>query len=270
MAYEKKEKNLFCDQNKKKEMKRLNIVAGNWKMNKTYDEGHDLAKAVINKLSPTEVKVVFGTPYIHLKNISNLVSGVNNVHLAAQNCYQEESGAYTGEISVDMLKSVGAEYVILGHSERRAYFGEDDALLAKKVDLVLSKGLLPIFCCGENLEIRESGKHEAVVGAQIKASLFHLSPEQFQKIVIAYEPIWAIGTGKTASPEQAQAMHASIRALLSDKYGAEIADSTTILYGGSCKPGNAKELFSQADVDGGLIGGASLKADDFVAIVNSF
>ena len=251
-------------------MKRVNIVAGNWKMNKTYEEGRDLANAVMSKLQPSEVKVILATPYIHLKNVSNIIKDVNNVHLAAQNCHQEASGAYTGEISVGMLKSVDVEYVILGHSERRAYFEESDDLLAKKVDAVLDNGLQPIFCCGENLEIREASTHESFVAAQLKASLFHLSAEAFQKVVIAYEPIWAIGTGKTASPEQAQEMHKSIRALIAKQYGAEIADSTTILYGGSCKPGNAKELFSQPDVDGGLIGGASLKADDFIAIIGSF
>ena len=251
-------------------MKRINLVAGNWKMNKGYEEGHDLVKEVVNKLSPSDTKVVFAPPFIHLKNVSNTMKDINNVHLAAQNCHQEESGAYTGEVSVSMLQSVGVEYVILGHSERRAYFAESDALLAKKVDAVLAKGLHVIFCCGEALDIRESGKQEEFVAAQLNAGLFHLNEEQMKQVVIAYEPIWAIGTGKTASPEQAQEMHASIRKLLADKYKEAVAESTTILYGGSVKPANAKELFGQQDVDGGLIGGASLKADDFVAIVNSF
>lgn len=251
-------------------MKRQLIVAGNWKMNKTYEEGRDLAKEVINKLQPSDVIVIMGTPYIHLKSVSNIIKDISNVKLAAQNCHQEEKGAYTGEISVDMLQSVGVEYVILGHSERREYFEESDELLAKKVNLVLAKGLKPIFCCGEKLETREAGDHIQWVANQLKSSLFHLSPEQFQQVVIAYEPIWAIGTGKTASPEQAQEIHKEIRSLISQQYGETIADTTTILYGGSCKPSNAKELFGQADVDGGLIGGASLKANDFIAIVNSF
>ena len=251
-------------------MKRINIVAGNWKMNKSYDEGRDLAKGVVSKLRPTEVKVILGTPFIHLKGVSTIVKDINNVHLAAQNCHQEAQGAYTGEISVKMLKSVDVEYVILGHSERREYFGETDELLARKIDIVLENGLKPIFCCGEKLEIREAGTHEDYVAAQMKASLFHLSAEQFQQVVIAYEPIWAIGTGKTASPEQAQEMHASIRKLIAKKYDASIAATTTILSGGSCMPSNAAELFGQPDVDGGLIGGASLNADDFIAIVNSF
>ena len=207
-------------------MKRLNIVAGNWKMNKTYDEGRDLAKEVVSKLQPSEVKVIFGTPYIHLKNVSTIINDINNVHLAAQNCHQEEKGAYTGEISIDMLDSVGVEYVILGHSERRLYFDESDELLALKVNAVLAKGLKPIFCCGENLEIREAGSHESFVAGQLKASLFHLDTDQIQNVVIAYEPIWAIGTGKTASPEQAQEMHASIRNLLKEQYGSKIAETT--------------------------------------------
>ena len=251
-------------------MARKNIVAGNWKMNKNYQEGSELAQAIVNKLSPTSTHVVFGTPYIHLRNVSKTTSGISNVHLAAQNCHQEEKGAYTGEISAAMLASVPVDYVILGHSERREYFGEDAALLAQKVDIVLANGMQPIFCCGEKLEIREANGQEALVGAQIKDALFHLSAEAFSKIVIAYEPVWAIGTGVTASPEQAQEMHAFIRGLIREKYGETIADETTILYGGSVKPANAKELFANPDVDGGLVGGASLKADDFIAIINSF
>lgn len=251
-------------------MKRLNIVAGNWKMNKTYEEGHELVKAVVDKLSPSDVRVIFGTPYIHLKQVSNTIREISNVHLAAQNCHQEEKGAYTGEISVDMLKSVGAEFVILGHSERRAYFNESDELLAQKTNTALAKGLNVIFCCGESLEVREAGNQDSFVAAQLEAGLFHLEAAQLEHIVIAYEPIWAIGTGKTASPAQAQEIHASIRALLATKYGQDAANAMTILYGGSVKPANAKELFGQADVDGGLVGGASLKPDDFVAIVNSF
>lgn len=251
-------------------MNRKQIVAGNWKMNKDLAEGKALAEAVAAKAPVADVTLILGTPYIHLSAVAAVLDGVEGIYLSAQNCHQEESGAYTGEISAGMLKSVGAEYVILGHSERREYFGEDEALLASKVDKALEHGLLPIFCCGEKLDIREAGTHEALVQKQLEGSVFHLSAEDFGKIVIAYEPVWAIGTGRTASPEQAQEMHAAIRKMISDKYGAEVADATTILYGGSCKPGNAKELFSQPDVDGGLIGGASLKADDFIAIANSF
>ncbi|RMG88100.1 MAG: triose-phosphate isomerase [Bacteroidetes bacterium] len=251
-------------------MKRRQIVAGNWKMNKTYDEGRDLVLEIIEKFVPNQTFVVLCPPYIHLKNTQNLLKDISGMALGAQNCHQEDSGAYTGEIAAPMLKSVGVEFVIIGHSERRQYFGETDELLAQKVDRALAHGLTPIFCCGENLEIREAGNHTTFVENQLKASLFHLPAEAFSKLVIAYEPIWAIGTGKTASPEQAQEMHAHIRQLIAEKYGAEIAEATTLLYGGSCKPSNAAELFSQKDVDGGLIGGASLKADDFIKIVESF
>jgi len=250
-------------------MKRKNIVAGNWKMNLNYNEGRDLAKSVVAALQPSETLVILGTPFIHLKNVSQIIKDVSNLSLAAQNCHQEESGAYTGEVSAAMLASCEVEYVILGHSERRAYFGETDKLIAKKIDQALSHNLRPIYCCGEQLEVREAGKQNDLVGGQVKEALFHLDKAQIQQLVIAYEPVWAIGTGKTASPEQAQEMHAFIRSLLKDQYGAAVADSISILYGGSVKPANAEELFSQADVDGGLVGGASLKADDFVAIVNT-
>jgi triosephosphate isomerase len=252
-------------------MKRQQIAAGNWKMNKTYSEGRALAKAIAEGMGQTcENLVILGTPAIHLKTVSNIVDDIPNLELAAQNCHQAEKGAYTGELSVDMIESVGAKYVILGHSERRQYFNEDHQLLAQKVDRVLAKGLIPIFCCGEPLSIREAGTHVDYVKTQLEESLFHLSPEQFSKIIIAYEPIWAIGTGVTASPAQAQDMHKALRSLLTNKYGADIAEGTSILYGGSVKPANAKELFGQADVDGGLVGGASLKPDDFLAIINSF
>jgi triosephosphate isomerase len=251
-------------------MKRRQIVAGNWKMNRDYEEGRELAQKIVNKFVPSETHVILCTPYIHLKNIDNILKNISRIRLGAQNCHQEESGAYTGEISPAMLKSVGVKYVIIGHSERRTYFNESDELLASKVNNALKHELRPIFCCGENLEIREAGTHADFVEGQLKASLFHLSEEEFSNVVIAYEPIWAIGTGKTASPEQAQEMHAHIRNLIEQKYGKATAESTSILYGGSCKPTNAKEIFSQTDVDGGLIGGASLKADDFIQIVNSF
>lgn len=250
--------------------KRQLIVAGNWKMNKNYEEGRDLAKDIVERLQPSQVIVVLATPFIHLNSISNIIKGVSNLKLGAQNCHQEESGAYTGEVSVGMLKSVGVEYVIIGHSERREYFEESDELLAKKVNAVLAKGLVPIFCCGEKLEVREADKHLQLVENQIKNALFHLSPTEFEKVVIAYEPVWAIGTGKTASPEQAQEMHLHIRNLLAKQYGDELAQATTILYGGSVNAANAKDIFQKPDVDGGLVGGASLKAEDFVTIVNSF
>lgn len=250
--------------------KRRQIVAGNWKMNLDYHRGKELAMSVVDRLQPSDTLVVLGTPYINLKSVANIIEGVDGLALAAQNCHHESSGAYTGEVSAEMLRSVGASYVILGHSERREYAGEDEELLAKKVDTVLEHGLKPIFCCGEKLDAREAGKQEEVVSRQLNGSLFHLSPEQFSEVVIAYEPVWAIGTGRTATPEQAQEMHAAIRNMIREKYGEQVAEATTILYGGSCKPGNAAELFSQPDVDGGLIGGASLSAEDFIAIVNSF
>lgn len=248
---------------------RTQIVAGNWKMNKTLHEGLELVQAVLGRLGKTNGLVVFGTPYIHLHEVSKMINGAPGVHLAAQNCHQEEKGAYTGEISAGMLASVGAEFVILGHSERREYFQESDALLARKVDTALAHGLRPIFCCGESLAIREAGTHVAHVENQLKAGLFHLPVAEFRKIAIAYEPIWAIGTGRTATSAQAQEMHAAIRALLARQYGDAVAQDATILYGGSCNAQNAPELFAQPDVDGGLIGGASLKAEDFVAIVGS-
>ncbi|MFY0651275.1 MAG: triose-phosphate isomerase [Cyclobacteriaceae bacterium] len=250
---------------------RKNIVAGNWKMNKTLGEGTALAQEISDSGQiNSDVQVVLGTPFIHLSEVSKLVDGVANLSVSAQNCSDKTSGAYTGEISVDMIKSTGADYVIIGHSERREYFGESNALLAEKLNLVLAAGLTPIFCCGEPLEIREADTHFDFVCNQLTESLFHLSDEDFKKVVLAYEPIWAIGTGKTASSEQAQEMHACLRAHLAGKFGADNADNLSLLYGGSCKPDNAQELFACPDVDGGLIGGASLKSQDFLAIVNSF
>lgn len=250
-------------------MKRRSIVAGNWKMNKTYSEGRTLTRNIVEQLQPSDVLVILCPPFIHLNNVSNIIKDINNLALGAQNCHQEESGAYTGEISAAMIQSTGARYVIIGHSERRQYFHESGELLARKTDAALENGLIPIFCCGENLEVREAGDQEELVARQIKNALFHLSPEQFLKVVIAYEPVWAIGTGKTATPDQAQEMHAFIRKLVADKYGSEIAERISILYGGSVKPHNAKEIFEKEDVDGGLIGGASLKAGDFMAIVDA-
>ena len=239
-------------------------------MNKTFDEGRDLAISIIQNIGPSDHLVVICPPFIHLNYLSTLTKGIANVKLGAQNCHSEPAGAYTGEISASMLKSTGVEFVIVGHSERRQYFGEVEGTLAKKVDMVLSLHMRPIYCCGEQLDIREAGNHKKVVEEQMVGGLFHLTVEQFSNIIIAYEPVWAIGTGKTASTEQAQEMHHFIRQLIAKKYTKEVAALTTILYGGSCNPSNAKELFSQPDVDGGLIGGASLKADDFVSIFNSF
>ena len=252
---------------------RKKIVAGNWKMNKTLDEGLKLSSEVVNMVNDEltdAVTVILGTPYIHLSAVAQIVSDSDKVKLSAQNCSEHSAGAYTGEISVSMITSVGASHVILGHSERRQYFNETNSELVAKVDAALDAGLTPIFCCGESLEIREAEEHFNFVCQQLTESLFHLDPENFAKLVIAYEPIWAIGTGRTASAAQAQEMHARLRKHLASKYGEEAAQNTSILYGGSCNPGNAKELFANEDVDGGLIGGASLKARDFVDIAKSF
>lgn len=248
---------------------RKKIVAGNWKMNNNLEEGIALAKAVNEKVSGTDVVVVLGTPFIHLTEVAKVVTK-DALSVSAQNCAAEASGAYTGEISASMVKSTGAEYVILGHSERREYYGETSEILNKKLALTLENGLTPIYCCGEALEIREAGTQKEFVVNQLKETIFKLSEEDFKKIVIAYEPIWAIGTGKTASSDQAQEMHKDIRDAIAAAYNQEIADATSILYGGSCKPSNAPELFANPDVDGGLIGGASLKADDFMGIVTAF
>ncbi len=248
---------------------RKNIVAGNWKMNKNLQEGVELAKAVCGKTIANNVTVILCTPFIHLSEVSKAITN-KSVFLGAQNCADKVSGAYTGEVSAEMIKSTGATYVILGHSERRAYYHETNNLLAEKTKLVLANGLTPIFCIGEVLEERESGKHFEIVKKQLTESLFELSADDFSKLVIAYEPVWAIGTGKTASPEQAQEIHKVIRDHIASKYGKTVADNTSILYGGSCNAANAKQLFANPDVDGGLIGGASLKADDFITIANSF
>jgi triosephosphate isomerase len=248
---------------------RKKIVAGNWKMNTTLQEGIELAKSVNSKVTGTQITVVLCTPFIHLAEIGKVISKPA-LFLGAQNCADKESGAYTGEVSATMVKSTGASYVILGHSERRAYYGETNTILATKVKLVLTNGLTPIFCIGEVLEEREAGKHFSVVKKQLDEGLFDLSVSDFAKIVIAYEPVWAIGTGKTATPEQAQEIHKVIREHIQAKYGKKIADDCSILYGGSCKASNAAELFANPDVDGGLIGGASLKAEEFMGIVTAF
>lgn len=250
---------------------RKKIVAGNWKMNTTVAEGIQLAKEVVEKSAQLNgnVKLILGTPFTHLYPVAQVLKG-SNVGLAAQNCADQPKGAYTGEVSVSMLKSVEAQYCILGHSERREYYGETSEKLVKKMALALEQGISPIFCVGEKLEQREAGEHFNVVKAQIEEVFFTLTDEQMKQVIVAYEPVWAIGTGKTATAEQAQEIHNFIRKTIAAKFGQQIADDTTILYGGSCKPSNAKELFACPDIDGGLIGGASLKSDDFVAIAASF
>ena len=273
---------------------RQKIVAGNWKMNTTLSEGIDLVNQIVAKIEevPQDVKLIVNTPFTHLFPVSKIIGDIkcpfcrSKISLGAQNCADKEKGAYTGEVSAKMLASVGkavgtvagapegavgapVEYVILGHSERRGYYGETNAILLEKIKLALAEGLKVIYCVGEALEERKAGKHFEVVGNEIKEVLFSLSPEQMKNVVVAYEPIWAIGTGETATKEQAQEIHEFIRKTLSEKFGA-LAEETSILYGGSCKPSNAKELFSQKDIDGGLIGGASLKAEDFIAIAKSY
>lgn len=248
------------------------IVAGNWKMNKTVDEAVILVQELSERISEQtvgDVKVVVSPPYVVLPQVISELWDNSLISVAAQNCHQNESGAFTGEVSAKMLQSIEADAVILGHSERREYFGEINEMIAAKVNAALENSLVPIFCCGEVLEQRQDGSYFEVVKNQIIEGLFHLEDDAFSKVVIAYEPVWAIGTGETASPEQAQEMHAFIRGVVSEKYGTEIAENTSVLYGGSCKPSNAQELFANPDVDGGLIGGASLKADDFVAIIEA-
>lgn len=249
---------------------RKKIVAANWKMNLDLNEGAGLVNEIFKGLPDLDEDrlVVIAPPFIHLTQTAEQLSSVPNVWLGAQNCHFEASGAYTGEISASMLKSAEVNYVIIGHSERREYFKEDDAMLARKVNQVLANDMEVIFCCGEPLEIRDANTQNAHVENQIKAGIFHLSAEQLKKVTIAYEPIWAIGTGRTASSAQAQEMHAHIRSVIAAQYGNDAAKNMSILYGGSCKPSNAAELFACPDVDGGLIGGASLKASEFLGIIN--
>lgn len=242
-------------------------------MNNDLQEGRKLTSEIVNMVKDEvsqDVTIVLATSFVHLEGVSKLLDGGTNIFLGAQNCSEHESGAYTGEVSAAMLKSANVNYVILGHSERREYFNESSELLAKKINIALSNGLTPIFCCGESLEIRENNTHFDFVCQQLTESLFHLSDEEIAKIVIAYEPIWAIGTGKTATAQQAQEMHEVLRKHIAGKFGQEIAENLSILYGGSAKPGNAREIFAGKDVDGGLIGGASLKSRDFVDIIKSF
>ena len=250
---------------------RKNIVAGNWKMNKTLQEGVALATELNAALEGATLKcdVVIGTPFIHLAAVAAAVN-TKVVGVAAQNCADKASGAYTGEVSAAMVKSTGAAYVILGHSERREYYGETSAILNSKVELALANGLTPIYCCGEALDVRNANEQNVYVQKQLEETVFNLSADDFAKIVIAYEPIWAIGTGVTASTEQAQEMLAFIRTLIAEKFGKDMAENTSILYGGSCNAKNAPELCAQPDIDGGLIGGASLKVEDFKAIIDAF
>ncbi|MFH2142787.1 MAG: triose-phosphate isomerase [Bacteroidota bacterium] len=248
---------------------RKKVVAGNWKMNTTVDQGIGLAIKIKSLKLNSDAELIIIPPFTHLTILSELLDD-SHIQLGAQNCSDKSNGAYTGEVSADMLTSDGVRYVIIGHSERRAYYNETNSILKDKVDVALKSGLKPIFCCGEILSERESDKHFEVVKNQLNESVFHLEETEFQNIMIAYEPVWAIGTGKTASPEQAEEMHKFIRSLIKERYSESTSDSVSILYGGSCKPSNAREIFSQPNVDGGLIGGASLIAEDFITIANSF
>ncbi len=251
---------------------RKKIVAGNWKMNTLKDSAIQLSSDV-NKLIKEshieDIDVVLFPPFPFIPFVLDNVDN-NRIGVGAQNCATEEKGAYTGEVSAQMIKSLGANYVIIGHSERRAYYGETDEILNEKLLQALKSDLIPVFCIGEKLEERQAGNHFNIVKSQLENTVFNLSKEDFSKIIIAYEPVWAIGTGQTATPEQAQEIHSYIRSLVEGIFGIDVADDLTILYGGSCKPSNAKELFTQKDIDGGLIGGASLKAEDFVEIITSF
>jgi len=249
------------------------IAAGNWKMNLDAGSARDLAQTLASRVTveaPAGVEVIIAPPMPFLAPLAPILAPATHMHLAAQNMHEAEKGAYTGEVSAAMLTSIGVTHVILGHSERRQYFQEDNALLAKKIDQALANGLKVIYCIGETLEQREAGSTLEVNATQLSEGAFHLSAEQFANVIVAYEPVWAIGTGKTASPEQAQEVHAAIRSQITEKYGQLVADQTSILYGGSVKPANAKELFAQKDIDGGLVGGASLKADDFMSIIQSW
>lgn len=250
---------------------RKNIVAGNWKMNTTLNQGKELVKDIIKNVTQIsyDVTLIIAPPFTHLAGLSKLMYNTG-IFLSAQNVADNESGAFTGEVSASMIKSTGAQYTIIGHSERRKYYDETDEIILEKILLSLQNDLSPIVCCGELLDDRENNKHFEIVKKQIENSVLKISREEFDRIIIAYEPVWAIGTGKTASPEQAQEMHAYIRSLIQNYFDEQVADELSILYGGSCKPSNAKELFKQQDVDGGLIGGASLKANDFIEIAKAF
>ena len=248
---------------------RKKIVAGNWKMNKNLQEGVALAKELTEVVKNPNCGVIICTPFIHLASVAEIVKD-SAIELGAENCADKEKGAYTGEVSAEMVKSTGAQWVILGHSERREYYNETPEILKEKVQLALANGLKVLFCIGETLEEREANKQNEVVKAELAGSVFNLSAEEWKNIVIAYEPIWAIGPGKPATAEQAEEIHAYIRSCVAEVYGQEVADDTTILYGGSCKASNAPELFAKPDIDGGLIGGASLKAADFKGIIDAW
>ena len=250
---------------------RKQIAAANWQMNLTYQDGEKLLDDILDEgisLAPHQ-HAIFAVPYPYLIMTKSEVAEEMNYHAAAQNCHHKTAGAYTGEVSVEMLQSIGVHYCVIGHSERREYNGETNAMLAAKVNLCLETGITPIFCCGEPLEIREAGTQNEFVAAQLKESLFHLPADQIQGLIIAYEPIWAIGTGKTATTEQAQEIHQFLRSVIAAQYGSAVANEIPILYGGSVKANNAAELFASPDVDGGLVGGASLVANDFIAIINA-
>ncbi|MFN4083008.1 MAG: triose-phosphate isomerase [Bacteroidia bacterium] len=251
---------------------RNKIIAGNWKMHKTFDEAMSLTSEITNMVKDEyngSAKIILIPPFVYINSVSRMLSGYANMFCGAQNCSNHASGAYTGEVSAAMIKSCGANYVIIGHSERRQYFAEHNDWLAKKIDAALSEALTPIYCVGETLDEREANTHFDVLRKQINEALFHLSNEQMLKIIIAYEPVWAIGTGKTATTQQAQEIHAFIRKLIEEKYGIAIAQNITILYGGSVKPENASELFSAPDIDGALVGGASLQSRSFADIVKA-
>lgn len=250
---------------------RKKIVAGNWKMNLTLDEANGLLNELVQRENnkPSGVEMIIHPPFVYIAKFTEQLNN-SNISLGAQNCSSYTSGAYTGEISAEMIASCGAQYVIIGHSERRSMFGDTNDIIAEKINQALNAGLTPIFCCGELLSERENNEHFNIVEQQLNEGIFHLPEEQFNKCVIAYEPVWAIGTGKTATPQQAQEMHQFIRENITSKYNANFAKNCSILYGGSCNANNARELFSQIDIDGGLIGGASLKVDDFFSIANAF
>jgi triosephosphate isomerase len=248
---------------------RRNIVAGNWKMNNNLGQTEALLQELKVQVIPEDVTVMVAPAFTNLYHAFESVRGYA-IEVVAQNMHQAKNGAYTGEVSAEMLKSVGVNTVILGHSERRAYFNDTNAVLAEKVNTALENDMQAIFCFGEELEDRKQGEQFEVVKAQLEQGLLHLNEEQFKNIILAYEPVWAIGTGETASPEQAQDIHAYVRKLIASTYNDTVAENVSILYGGSVKPGNAKEIFANPDVDGGLIGGAALNANDFMAIVNAF
>lgn len=249
---------------------RKKIVAGNWKMNTTLEEGRKLAQAITDLEKPSDVTLIIAPPYTHLTTVNDVIDGEAGIHLSAQDCYLKEAGAFTGAISAPMIRSTGAIYTILGHSERRSYFHEDNVVVFQKTKAALAGGLKVILCVGEKLEQREIGDHFKVVQSQLEETICKLSKTEGKDVILAYEPVWAIGTGKTASADQANEMHGFMREVIAQNFDNHFADQIPILYGGSCKPGNAKELFSQSNVDGGLIGGASLSADDFLAIAGSF